>query len=392
MLEQALDNVLLPTFSPPSATTEPASTLPETATASGLLSDAYTSADFLKLEQTLIFARSWVCVAIATDLPKPGDMLPVTVADIPIALVRGRDGVIRAFHNICSHRGLQLVTKPCNNSSRLHCPYHAWSYNLDGTLRKTPHFGGYGKESYAGFDRNAKNLKPVRVEQWLDLIFINLSGDAPPLAEYLAPVCDRWSDYDFSQLRYGGELRFECNANWKLAVENFSESYHLPGIHPQLNSCSRMEDHYGFNVGENHVGQGSRLYKTGSVNGKKLPTFPNLPTGRSTVAEYISTFPNVMLGVHPDYFLVLTVNPLAPNRSQERLAFYFVGDEALSPELELVRQLPIDLWHKTNKEDIEIIERMQIGRTSPAFDGGCFSPALETTVHHFQQLVTKWMK
>ncbi|VEP12600.1 conserved hypothetical protein [Hyella patelloides LEGE 07179] len=361
-----------------------------TADAIGLPAEAYTSEEFLERERRTIFTNSWICVGISADLPDIGDLFPVEVAGMPIVLVRDRLGKIRAFHNICSHRGLQLVAEPCQQQKRIRCPYHSWSYDLDGELKSTPHFGGYWQDIYEGFDHKRKNLQSIECQQWLDLIFINLAGNAPPLRDYLQPIIDRWSAYDLSLLRYGQEIGFEFNANWKLAVENFSESYHLPWIHPQLNNCSRMEDHFSFEVGENHVGQGSKLYRSGEIGDRTLPVFPNLQkTGRETVAEYISVFPNLMLGIHPDYFLALMVNPLSPSRSVERMAFYFVGDTATNSEYEALRQIPVDLWKITNDEDLETIERLQKGRNSPAFGGGCFSPALETTVHQFQRLVAK---
>ncbi|WP_319419308.1 aromatic ring-hydroxylating oxygenase subunit alpha [Pleurocapsa sp. FMAR1] len=360
-----------------------------TADAVGLPAMAYTSEDFLDRERRTVFTNHWVCVGIGSDLPNFGDLVPVEVAGMPIMLVRDRSSKIRAFHNICSHRGLQLVTQPCQQQKLIRCPYHSWSYALDGELKSTPHFGGYWQDTYEGFDRASKNLQSIKCEQWLDLIFINLVGNAPPLEDYLQPVIERWSDYDLSLLSHGRDLSFEFDANWKLAVENFSESYHLPWVHPQLNNCSRMEDHFGFEVGENHVGQGSKLYRIGAMGDLTLPVFPNLPESRETVAEYISVFPNLMLGIHPDYFLALTVNPLSPTRSVERMSFYFIGDGATSIEYEALRQIPIDLWKITNEEDLETIERLQKGRKSPAFDGGCFSPALETTVHQFQRLVAK---
>ena len=360
-----------------------------TADAVGLPAMAYTSEDFLDRERRTVFTNHWVCVGIGSDLPNFGDLVPVEVAGMPIMLVRDRTGIIRAFHNICSHRGLQLVTQPCQQQKLIRCPYHSWSYALDGELKSTPHFGGYWQDTYEGFDRASKNLQSIKCEQWLDLIFINLVGNAPPLEDYLQPVIERWSDYDLSLLSHGRDLSFEFDANWKLAVENFSESYHLPWVHPQLNNCSRMEDHFGFEVGENHVGQGSKLYRIGAMGDLTLPVFPNLPESRETVAEYISVFPNLMLGIHPDYFLALTVNPLSPTRSVERMSFYFIGDGATDVEYEALRQIPIDLWKITNEEDLETIERLQKGRKSPAFDGGCFSPALETTVHQFQRLIAK---
>ncbi|MEL6384788.1 MAG: aromatic ring-hydroxylating dioxygenase subunit alpha [Cyanobacteria bacterium J06626_18] len=366
-----------------------------------MTAEAYTSTRHLEQECQTLFSQYWVCVGLASDVPNPGDVYPTEVAKMPIVLVRdGRksspDGTypLRAFHNICSHRGLQLVNKPCNVQGNLRCPYHSWSYKLDGSLKGTPHFGGYYKDSYVGFDRASKGLKPIRCEQWFDLVFVNLSGDAPPLETYLQPVSDRWSGYAFSLLRREPrEVSLKCNANWKLAVENFSESYHLSWVHPDLNSCSRMEDHFGFEVGDTHVGQGSLLYKRGVLEGRSLPTFPNLQTmGKQTVAEYITVFPNLMLGIHPDYFLVFTVDPIHPDQSTERMVFYFVGDDAMTPENEALRHLPIDLWQVTNDEDIEMIERMQIGRQSPSFDGGCFSPELEQTVYRFQQKVAQAVK
>ncbi|MEB3209790.1 MAG: aromatic ring-hydroxylating dioxygenase subunit alpha [Leptolyngbyaceae bacterium] len=354
----------------------------------GLWAEAYTHPDFLELERQTLFTKYWICVGLASDVSQPGDLRPVDVAGMPLVLVRDRQGTLRAFHNICSHRGLELVDQPCHGKGMIRCPYHSWTYGLDGALKSTPHFGGYYKDSYEGFDRAAKGLRAVRCEQWLDMVFVNLSGDAPPLDEYLKPITDRWADYDLSLLRRGRESTVECNANWKLAVENFSESYHLAWVHPTLNSLSRMEDHFWFDVGETHVGQGSLKYYSGELAGKRLPTFPNLEaTERTTVAEYVSVFPNLMLGVHPDYFLVFMVNPLSPDRSLERMIFYFVGDEAMTEDNAPLRDVPVDLWIATNDEDIEVIERMQKGRRSPAFDGGCFSPALENTVKQFQNLI-----
>ena len=372
----------------------------------GLPAEAYTSADYLMRERQSVFSQHWVCVGLSSDVPNQGDVFPVDIAGIPIVLVRTASdskpasadetgvkstGSLQAFHNICRHRGLQLVDKACNVRSHLRCPYHSWTYRLDGSLKSTPHFGGYYQDTYEGFDRQEKGLKPIRCEQWLDLAFVNLSGDAPPLSEYLQPVIERWSSYDLNLLRREPrEVTLQCNANWKLAVENFSESYHLSWVHPSLNSCSRMEDHFSFEVGPVHVGQGSLRYNRGTIEGRKLPTFPNLESqSKATVAEYVTTFPYLMLGVHPDYFLVFMVNPLAPDKSTERMVFYFVEDAAMTPENEALRHLPIDLWQETNDEDVVMIERMQAGRQSPGFDGGCFSPALERPVYQFQQKIAQ---
>ncbi|MEM1311587.1 MAG: aromatic ring-hydroxylating dioxygenase subunit alpha, partial [Cyanobacteria bacterium P01_H01_bin.153] len=207
----------------------------------GLSAEAYTADLYLQRERETVFSRYWVCVGLASDAPNPGDVYPTEVVGMPIVLVRDRAGTLRAFHNICSHRGLQLVDQPCNIKGNLRCPYHSWTYRYDGSLTQTPHFGGYYKNTYEGFDRASKGLQPIRCEQWLDLVFVNLSGDAPPLEDYLQPVSDRWSAYELGLLRRESrEVGLTCSANWKLAVENFSESYHLSWVHPALNSCSRM--------------------------------------------------------------------------------------------------------------------------------------------------------
>jgi choline monooxygenase len=167
----------------------------------GLPGEAYTSDRYLQQERETVFQQYWVCVGLASDAPNPGDVYPTEVAGMPIVLVRDRAGTLRAFHNVCSHRGLQLVNAPCNVSGHLRCPYHSWTYKLDGKLKNTPHFGGYYQDTYEGFDRDSKGLKSIRCDQWLDLVFVNLSGDAPPLTEYLQPMIDRWSVYDLSELR-----------------------------------------------------------------------------------------------------------------------------------------------------------------------------------------------
>lgn len=359
--------------------------------ATGLPGDAYTSQSFYELEQETIFKRTWVCAGLATDIPNPGDLFPITIAGNPIVLARGFDNEIRAFHNICSHRGVQLVEDPCQKQARITCPYHAWSYELDGKLIHTPHFAGYGKHRLESFDYAANGLKPVRCDRWIDLIFVNLSGDAPPLAEYIDAIIERWSIYDLSLLRYGGEVSFDLNTNWKLAVENFSESYHLPWVHPYLNTLSKMEDHYVFSVGKNHFGQGTYSYESLCLDNKTLPQFPNLPPEKLSVGEFPVLFPNVMLAVRRDFFYVIVVHPTSPGTCTERMAFYFVGDEAMSSEFEKHRTQIIERHRAINVEDINIVERLFKGRSSSAFDGGKFSPALETTVHRFQQLVAKWL-
>ncbi len=360
-----------------------------TGEAIGLPGAAYTDPDFFTAERDLTFSRNWVCAGVAGDVPNPGDQIPLELAGMPLLLVRGADGEIRAFHNICRHRGAQLVAAPTQRPVVL-CPYHAWAYGLDGTLLRTPSFCGPGVSTHDGFDPSRHGLLPVRCEMWGPLIFINLDPDAAPLDSLLAPLKARWAAYDFSLLRAGGGLRFELKANWKLAIENFVERYHLPFVHPQLNSVSSVKHTLHITDGERYVGVGSRNFAPPPVTPEHpLPTFPGLDAEAMTKAEYVELFPNVMIGVHYNHVYAFIIQPMSVDHTVERFEFFFVGDAAMTPELTPARQQMIDLINLVNGEDIDIVQRLHTGCRSPAMAGSVFSPVMEDTTHKFQRIVVE---
>jgi len=194
-----------------------------TGSAVGLPRDVYIDADFYELERDHVLAATWVCVGVASDLPNPSDLVPYDFGGAPLLLLRDRAGTIRAFHNVCSHRGVQLVDAPRNARGGITCPYHAWTYALDGQLLRRPRFCGQPRCPDDRFDPVALGLRAIRCELWHQLIFVNLDGKAPPVAEYVRPLADRWADRDLALLRHGGGLEFDIHANWKLVVENFAE-------------------------------------------------------------------------------------------------------------------------------------------------------------------------
>jgi choline monooxygenase len=347
---------------------------------------AYTAPEFFEAERQKIFLAGWAFVAAGAELPGPGDVLPVTLAGLPLLLVRGRDGGIKAFHNVCRHRGVQLMPDKAAGCTSLTCRYHGWTYALDGALIRTPHFSGAGKHETPGIDCARMGLQEVRCDVWHDLVFVNLAGTAPPLAKHLAPLARRWQRYDLSLLRHGGSCRFDIAANWKLAIENFLESYHLPFAHPSLNSASKMEEHYSM-VEDLYLGQGSRKYDSGKVGHAALPAFPGLGPVETKTAEYPTLLPNLMLGIHADYLFVFGVDPVTAERTRETFHFYYVGEAALAPALKPARDLIEGLWQRTNLEDIGVVEGMQIGRHSPGYVGGRFSPYHEATTHEFQRRI-----
>ncbi len=186
-------------------------------TAAALPNAAYTSAEFLELEYARLFARTWMLAGFSHEIPNPGDVRPTSVAGQPIILVRGRGGEINAFHNVCRHRGSRLVAEPCQGRKTLVCPYHAWTYGLDGRLVNRPHFYGPGAHEVveAGDNEGIEwGLKPIRSALWRDLIFADLSGKAPSLDEHLRPMTERMAGYRLDALRYAGKVSFEIEAYW----------------------------------------------------------------------------------------------------------------------------------------------------------------------------------
>jgi choline monooxygenase len=157
---------------------------------------AYTQEDFLALENARLFSRFWTFVGFAHEMPRAGDVVPVTVAGRPVLLVRNEEGEIRAFHNVCSHRCALLVDEPANVGRFVRCPYHTWAYNLNGELRSTPHFGGPGQHVAEGFDPAENGLKTVRSVTWHYWVFVDLGGEGPDFEEYVAPLAERLTDLE----------------------------------------------------------------------------------------------------------------------------------------------------------------------------------------------------
>ena len=359
--------------------------------ARGLPNEAYTCKDFALQERDAVLARSWTCIGTASAIPNPGDARPAELLGLPLMTVRGRDGQVRVFHNVCSHRGHRLVSKPCNGLTVLRCPYHSWAYDFEGRLRATPSIGGVKKNNIEGFDKSRHGLREVRSAIWFDQVFIDLSGDAPAFEDHIAPLSRRWADFDFALMRHGGpesSMQFDIRCNWKLAVENFCEAYHLPWIHPGLNAYSRLEDHYNIAEDDLFAGQGSTAYKPQMSNaGPPLPRFPDLPSRWEGASEYIAVFPNIMFGVHCDHVFAVRLEPLGPERTLEHFEIYYVGEEPLGTDYDGVRKEVAANWREVFAEDVGVVEEMQLGRASPAFEGGVFTPVHEPPTHCFH----RWM-
>ena len=364
--------------------------------AHGLPNECYTNKDYTLIERKKLFEDKWVVIGVASSLPEIGDSKPFDLLGLPLLIVRNKNNKIKVFHNVCSHRGVKLVNKPGKIKNVIRCPYHSWSYSYDGDLVATPHLGGMNKHTHQDFHKQDNNLKEVRSFVWLDLIMINVNNNEIPFDEYIKPLSMRWGkfwpDKDRELIKHAddfGYFKLEAKCNWKFAIENYCESYHLPWVHPGLNSYSKIEDHYHIQGLPNRfAGQGTVVYNP-ILKGKiKFPTFPNWPKNKENIAEYVALFPNVMLGIHKDHYYAYWLEPISNEFTLEHMEIYYVGDQAASSKkFQSLRKQNHKLWEDIQKEDVDIIQGMQVGRNSPVYNGGNFSPVMDNPTHHFHKWV-----
>jgi phenylpropionate dioxygenase-like ring-hydroxylating dioxygenase large terminal subunit len=337
-------------------------------------------------EKHAILLAGWSGLGVAADLPEIGDAVPLTFLNIPLLMIRDKSGSVRVFQNTCRHRGMILVDEPRKIEGAIRCPYHSWCYSTEGRLVSTPHVGGPGQNTHESIDRALLGLIEIRSHVWMDVVWVNISGDAPEFADANADLMARWAEFDKPLYHGGDDSRFQLalDCNWKLAVENYCESYHLPWVHPGLNSYSRLEDHYHIEETDCFSGQGTLIYRQlKDENGKTFPDFDGISDKWDTAAEYITAFPNVMMGVHRDHTFVIILVPQGPERTVENIHIYYACPGINTT----LRAQNTEQWKTVFKEDINVVEGMQRGRHAPHFDGGRFSPAMDGPTHLFHKWV-----
>ena len=354
--------------------------------ANGLSNSHYTDeCTYLEERDSLVF-KNWAGLGVAADVPNNGDAKPVTFMGLPLMLLRDKSGVVRVFQNICRHRGMILVDSPRNIEGAIRCPYHSWCYSTEGKLVSTPHVGGPGHNTSDGIDRTTLGLIEVRSHIWLGVVWINVSGTAPAFEDANAELLDRWAEFDIPSYHGGSDSSFTLtvNCNWKLAVENYCESYHLPWVHPGLNSYSRLEDHYNIEEPGHFSGQGTYVYRQlKGDNDAVFPDFDGLSDKWDKGAEYISAYPNVLLGVHRDHTYAIILIPEGPGKTTEHVHLFY-ADPNTDEDL---RKRNAAQWKLVFEEDIFVVEGMQHGRNALGFDGGRFSPAMDAPTHMFHDWV-----
>ena len=364
--------------------------------AHGLPNECYTNKDYTLIERKKLFEDKWVAIGVASSLPNIGDAIPYDLLDLPLLIVRNKQNKIKVFHNICSHRGVKLVHKEGKIKNVIRCPYHYWSYDFEGNLVATPHIGGLNVHNSDQFKKDKSGLKSVKTKIWMDIIFVNINSNEIDFDEYIKPLEQRWSKFiskDDQKLIVhsydSGYFNLEVRSNWKFAIENYCESYHLPWVHPGLNSYSKIEDHYHIQGLPNRfAGQGTVVYKPRFKGKEKFPSFPNWPRDKENIAEYVALFPNVMLGIHKDHFYAYWLEPVDHKYTKEHMEIYYVGEKAAnSKKFKSLRKQNYKLWKEIQTEDLNIIEGMQEGRNSPSYNGGNFSPIMDNPTHHFHKWV-----
>ena len=343
--------------------------------------EAYTSDGVFRLELAEIFGRMWLCIGREADVPKPGDFFTHEIGAERLLVVRGGDGAVRAFFNVCRHRGSRIVDAAHGEGlERLRCPYHSWTYALDGRL-------GHAPRMAADFDRTEFPLLQARLETFAGFLFVNLDERAEPLERYLADLPDL-RRYRMAELLRGRRAEYEIAANWKFVCENYSECYHCPGVHPQLFRISdylapglRVLEAGGcFNGGAMALRDG---FATMSMSGRSsLPQIPGLPADDHRKVFYYLVYPNLLLSPHPDYVLTHTIWPLAPGRSRIVCEWLFTREAVAMPGFD--PSDVVEFWDLTNRQDWGLCERAQAGAASRGYRPGPYQPS-EDCVHTFDR-------
>ena len=362
--------------------------------ARGLPNESYTDNSYFKAEREALFAHNWFAIGFGKDVPEAGCVLPVDFMDIPFLITRNKSGEVNVFQNVCRHRGMKLVDAPARLKGPITCPYHAWAYDLDGNLRATPHAGGPDIHAHDSVPCSELPLNKVRSYLWRDVIYVTLEDNTPDFEIYAHDLMTRWAEFEQPVYSGGADSGFglDLACNWKLGVENYCEAYHLPFIHPDLNSYSRLQDHYNILDDAGYAGQGSDVYNPQIADdGRQFPSFSQLSSKWDKGAEYCAFFPNVLLGVHHDHAFAIILTPAGPERTIERIELYYASEEVASAAYDDMRAVNTAMWKKVFEEDILVVEGMQSGRHAPLYDGGKFSSVMDTPTHHFHKWVASGM-
>jgi Rieske 2Fe-2S family protein len=346
---------------------------------------AYHDADVFAWEQRVLLPQSWVCVGRGDELNAPGDRRALTVGAEPVVLTRDGDGTLHALSNVCRHRGHEVVPAGDSEGATLQCPYHAWTYGLDGRfrggprLRQTPHF-----------DRTDPShaLVALRVAEWQGWMFVAATPEPPAFPAWIDGLDAIVGPYGLGRIRPVVTHDYEVAANWKLLVENYHECYHCDEIHPEL--CRVSSPRSGTDMVPAGAWRGGTMdllagAETMSLDGRSRGVvMPGLDPALHATVWYFSVFPNLLLSVHPDYVMTHLLRPLAPDRTAVSCSWLFPPEALDRPDFD--PSYAVDFWDVTNQQDWAACEGVQRGVAAIGYRQGPFSGD-EASVHRFVQQV-----
>ena len=330
----------------------------------------YTDLRILALEQHTVFSQAWQLAGRADQVRNPGQYITTEVAGEGILVVRGNDNVLRGFFNVCRHHAAAVMTKSEGKAENLRCPYHGWTYDLEGKLILTPEFAGV-----ANFDRNANGLVPVQTAEWLGWVFAKLNTGGPTLKEYLAN--DLIERLNLEQLSWFERRSYFLNCNWKVFVDNYLDGgYHVPHIHGGLssvldNSKYKIETGERFCLQTSPIAAGQGEAQTAAVR-------------KGELARYFWIYPNLMINIYDEVMDTNLVIPRGVDKTEVIFDYYFADVSEPAREKNLAS---ITVSEQIQSEDIAICESVQCGLNSRAYDSGRLSVRREAGEHLFHRLL-----
>jgi choline monooxygenase len=370
-----------------------------TGEALGLPGRAYFDSAFYAAERQHVLAAGWMAAGFASDIPNAGDVMPVSVAGWELVLVRGRDGAIQCFHNVCRHRGMKVVGQACN-ARTLSCPYHRWTYDLNGKLMGTPAVGGVNINEAPEIDKQHLGLLPVRSGQWFDFIFVNIDGKASTLEEHLRPVRERIEPtFDLTQVHRGTGGRSgtrEYPVNWKVVLEGSIEDYHLPYVHKAFKHSTEYYTEDGGDIyagfsSKRDLAEARQRYGAEDDAGLSLPTFPAMERSGKAETVVLFLFPNAILSCTPSYVSTSIMLPQGPEEVRYSARTHFINEGATDARFQKLREDNAAFWNEVFDEDDgmwKTIQSMSHVREEIGLKTR-FSPHWERALHGFQKYLAK---
>jgi choline monooxygenase len=347
------------------------------AEASTIPASWYVDPRIFELEGINVFGRNWQLVARTDQVASPGQFVRAEIAGEPVVVVRGGDGVLRAFLNVCRHHAAAVVTEPCGQASILQCPYHGWKYGLDGSLKGMPEFDGV-----QNFDRAQNGLVPVRVETWECFVFVNLGSAAPALRDFLGGLVQRMAPLGIGKLHYFDRRTYDIRCNWKVFVDNYLDGgYHVPYLHKALNSVLDYRQ-YTIENEDRYCLQSSPMVASDEDAATGA-------TRKGDRAWYFWQYPNLMINCYEGYMDTNYVIPLDADHCRVIFDFYFSNVSEARHEH---NTQSVEVGNRVQDEDLGICEGVQRGLKSRAYRAGRLSVRREAGEHLFHRLLAADLK